>query len=164
MSNLGWCNSGQHEECWSVVKQEMGIHPYTICQCNCHRKEKYMAKKGKTTATAERVEDGDTDVLLRVIDEDSNHRIPLSWEGAHAARDALAGLLHEHASRSIVQRLEGDLDGVMDVLMEADDGDDLSLEQGWARGLALAISYMRGSEVEQVKEQAMDRYEERTAS
>lgn len=123
-----------------------------------------MVRKGKVTVTAERITIGEQDVLLSVIDEDSTARIPLSWEGAHATRDALAGILHEHASRSIVQRLEDDLDGVMDVLMEANDGDDLSLEQGWARGLALAISYMRGSEVEQVKEQAMDRYEERTAS
>lgn len=133
-----------------------------------------MANSGPSKArayrpTADEVAAGEvqeaTEVVLEITDVKSEEVvfIETTFAGAHAARDALAGLLHEHASRSIVQQLEDELDDVMEVLME--NGDSTNAEyvaaQGWARGLGTAISLMRGCDMDAVREAAMARYEEK---
>lgn len=112
----------------------------------------------------------DTEVVLEVADgkakQNGTVTLQTTFAGAHAARDALGGLLHENATRSIVQQLEDELDEVMAILMATDDGDDVTEEQGWARGLGTAIVLMRQPhcDMDTVREQAMARWEANQAA
>lgn len=130
-----------------------------------------MSQSGNSKARAYRpssedVESGEvaegTEVVLEVIDTTTQEIvfIETSFAGAHAARDALAMLLHENASKSIVMKLEDELDGVYDRLMVEPTDED----RGWARGLGVAIAHMRGCDLDAVREQAAERYEARAGS
>lgn len=147
------------------------------CDCPCHLQEKVMTHSGPARAEARRVNPDDVaaglfdegaQLALTIEEAGEQMRVDLSYASAHAARDALAGILHEHASRSIVQRLEDELDKVMVSLMAFEPGwpgspenDENSESKGRARGLAEAIALMRGSDLDTVRAEAMARYNER---
>lgn len=150
--------ASNHANCWRVVYHSMQ-DKFSGCGCPCHDGEEYMASKGGASATVSHPEGpADNALTLQV----AGQQVALSWAEAHAARDALAKALHQHAGASIVERLEEDLDKVMDSLMSGElDEDALEQERGWARGLATAISYMRTCDIDDVRAQAMERWENR---
>lgn len=134
-----------------------------------------MAHSGPARAEVRRVNPDDIaggmfdegiELVLTLAEAGRTTRVDTTYAGAHAVRDALASTLHEHAGKSIVQKLEGELDEVMVMLMEPDEPEDQHTEEsraetrGWARGLATAIALMRGIDMDAVRAEAMTRYEE----
>ena len=110
------------------------------------------------------VSDSD-ELVLDLIREGRTQRIALTRHDAEVIIEVLHSVLHPNAHRSSpVQRLWGELDDVMDFLVDVDDPEPEDRARAKALATAIALISQPWSEepnIDAIRDEAMDRWESR---